>query len=60
MIIDWFDFKRVSFSGEWKDDEKVSGIIIYRDGVKEKYEGQLFNDQPHGKGVTTFVDGAVY
>ena len=43
------EFYRKSFSGEWNADEKVKGTIIYKDG--EKYEGQLFEDVPHGKGV---------
>jgi hypothetical protein len=37
MIIDSIDFNRISFSGEWEEDIKVSGVIIYRDG--RKYEG---------------------
>ena len=43
------EFYRKSFSGEWNADEKVNGTLIYKDG--EKYEGQLFEDVPHGKGV---------
>jgi hypothetical protein len=58
MIIDLRDFNRISFSGEWEEDVKVRGVIIYRDG--EKYEGQLFDDLPHGKGVSTFLVGDVY
>ena len=50
----------MSFSGEWKDDSKVRGIIKYREMIRAKYEGQLLNDEPHGKGVTTFVNGEVY
>ena len=46
------EFERKSFSGEWNADEKVKGTIIYKDG--EKYEGQLFEDVPHGKGVSKF------
>jgi hypothetical protein len=43
------EFDRKSFSGEWNADEKVKGTIIYRNG--HKYEGELFEDVPHGKGV---------
>jgi hypothetical protein len=60
MIIDDEDFCRVSFSGEWKDDFKVRGIIKYREMVKVKYDGQLLNDRPHGKGVITYVNGDVH
>ena len=60
MKIDFYDSRRVSFSGEWEEDVKVRGVIIYRNGDRKKYEGQLFHDLPHGKGVTTFVDGNVY
>jgi hypothetical protein len=49
---------RVSFSGEWEEDVKVKGLIIFRSG--NKYEGQLLDDRPHGKGVYTFVNGEVY
>ena len=52
------DFIRLSFSGEWEDDKQVKGVIIYRDG--NKYEGQLFDDEPHGKGVCTYASGDVY
>jgi hypothetical protein len=56
--IDFNDTRRVSFSGEWVEDVKVKGLIIYRDGAK--YEGQLFDDKRHGKGVYTYAEGAVY
>jgi hypothetical protein len=56
--IDFNDTRRVSFSGEWEEDFKVKGLIIFRVGAK--YEGQLFDDRPHGKGVSTFASGAVY
>ena len=36
----------------------VRGVIICRNGVK--YDGQLRNDEPHGKGVKTFANGDVY
>ena len=55
--MDYQDYYYVSFSGEWKDDLKVIGIIKYRETVMAKYEGQLLNDRPHGNGVTTFVNG---
>jgi hypothetical protein len=58
MIIDKADLTRLSFLGEWKEDVKVRGVIIDRNG--NKYEGQIFDDQPHGKGVTTFVSGSVH
>ena len=58
MIIDFYDSERSSFSGEWQKDVNVRGLIIHRDG--NKYDGQLFNDKRHGKGVYTFVDGEVY
>ena len=58
MKIDFHDSKRLSFSGEWEEDVKVRGLIIYRDG--EKYKGQLYNDLAHGKGVLQFRDGEVY
>ena len=58
MIIDYNDSVRLSFSGEWEEDFKVRGVIFYRNG--DKYEGQLFDDECHGKGVSTFVDGDVY
>ena len=57
MIMDYQDFCSVSFSGEWKDDLKVTGIIKFREMIKEKYDGQLLNDLPHGNGVTKFVNG---
>jgi hypothetical protein len=52
------DSLRLSFSGEWQDDMKVKGVIIYRDGGK--YEGQLFDDECHGKGVYRYAGGDVY
>jgi len=58
LIIDKADFIRLSFLGEWKEDVKFRGVIIDRSG--NKYEGQIFDDQPHGKGVTTFVSGSVH
>jgi hypothetical protein len=58
IIIDLYDSVRLSFSGEWEEDIKVRGLIIFRDG--NKYEGQLFNDKRHGKGVSTFLDGSVH
>jgi hypothetical protein len=58
MRIYFNDLKRLSFSGEWEEDIKVRGLIIYRKG--DKYEGQLFNDKIHGKGVFKFVSGSVY
>jgi hypothetical protein len=60
MIIDEWDYLYLSFSGEWNDDLKVRGIIKYRETFRAKYEGQLLNDIPHGKGVTTFVNGNVH
>jgi len=60
MIVDERCFNRISFSGEWEEDVKVRGVIIYRNGVADKYEGQLLNDMLHGKGVMTFVSGSVY
>jgi len=50
--------ERISFTGEWEENIKVRGVIIYRNG--DKYEGQLYNDQPHGKGVKTYDKGSVY
>ena len=58
MKIHVFDSRILSFSGEWDQDVKVSGLIILRIG--DKYEGQLFNDVNHGKGVYTYVSGNVY
>jgi hypothetical protein len=58
LIIDQKDSDRLSFSGEWEEDVKLRGVLIYRNGWK--YEGQLFNDLRHGKGVFTKVDGTVY
>jgi hypothetical protein len=55
LKIDYADSIRLSFSGEWEEDVKIRGVFIDRDG--EKYEGPLFNDWPHGKGVYTFADG---
>ena len=52
------EFDRKSFSGEWNSDEKVKGTMIYKDG--EKYEGELFEDVPHGKGVKKFECGDIY
>ena len=49
LIIDKKDSSRLSFSGLWEEDVKIRGVIIDRDG--EKYEGPIFNDWPHGKGV---------
>ena len=60
MIIDESEFKRISFSGVWEDNAMVRGIITYRDGDREKYEGQLFDDMPHGEGILTFADRSVY
>jgi hypothetical protein len=58
MIIDYADSIRISFSGEWEEDVKIRGVILYRHGGN--YKGQLFNDERHGKGVYTYADGAVY
>jgi hypothetical protein len=52
------DLDRVSFSGEWEEDAKVRGVMIYRDG--RKHEGEFSNDAAHGKGLTKFLDGSVY
>jgi hypothetical protein len=49
LIIEYADSYRLSFSGEWEEDVKIKGVLIDRDG--DKYEGPLFNDWPHGKGV---------
>jgi hypothetical protein len=49
---------RLSFSGEWEEDAKVRGLIIYRNGIK--YEGELFDDLLHGKGILTYLSGEVY
>ena len=58
LIKDDREFERILFSGEWEEDAKVRGVIIYRNG--DKYEGQLYNDHPHGKGVRTCHNGEVY
>jgi len=34
MKIDERDSGRLSFSGEWFEDAKVRGLLIYRDGKK--------------------------
>ena len=47
-IIDKNNFCRILFSGEWDEDLKVRGVIIYADG--SLYEGEIFDDEPHGKG----------
>jgi hypothetical protein len=57
-ILNKRDIERCSFSGEWNDDLKVRGTIHYRDGAK--YEGELFNNLRHGKGVTISKNGNVY
>jgi hypothetical protein len=49
LIIEYADSHRLSFSGEWEEDVKIKGVSINRHG--DKYEGPLFNDRPHGKGV---------
>jgi hypothetical protein len=49
---------RLSFSGEWEEDAKVRGLIVFRSG--KKYEGELFDDLAHGKGIVTHVGGGVY
>lgn len=61
-ILDLKEFTRISFSGEWKENEKHKGTLFYRDGEKgvNKYEGTFFKDLLHGKGVITFADGDVY
>ena len=42
----------------WHDDSNSEGTLLYASG--DKYEGQLFNDKPHGKGVTRYKDESVY
>jgi nicotinamidase-related amidase len=37
LILDKKEFDRISFSGEWKEDKKVRGVIHYRNG--NNYEG---------------------
>jgi hypothetical protein len=58
MITHVADTIRLSFSGEWEEDVKIRGLLIYRKG--DKYEAPLFDDWPHGKGVSTLADGSVY
>jgi hypothetical protein len=53
--IDILDSVTKSFSGEWEEDFKVRGVLIYRNGCK--YDGQLFNDLPNGKGVYAYESG---
>lgn len=62
MNFDKTELEIESFSGEWKDDKKVRGVINFRHGVGVivKYKGQLLDDRPHGKGVVTFENGDVY
>jgi hypothetical protein len=55
IIIDFNYSERLSFSGEWEEDAKVRGLIIYRSG--DKYEGELFDDLFHGKGIVTSLSG---
>ena len=58
MIIDRVDLKLEMFDGEWKDDIKVKGTLIYRNG--DKYKGPLLKDEPDGKGEYKFASGKVY
>lgn len=48
------------FFGEWEEDVKVRGHIVYRDDVKDYYDGELKDDQPHGNGIMKFSSGSEY
>jgi hypothetical protein len=52
------EYDRISFSGEWEEDAKVKGVIIYRN--KDEYEGQLYDDKHHGIGILTDGHGDIY
>jgi len=58
MILDKRDLTRKEFYGEWEDDIKIKGTLIYRNG--DKYEGLLHKDEPHGMGTFNYAKGDVY
>jgi antitoxin component YwqK of YwqJK toxin-antitoxin module len=48
----------LSYSGDWEEDAKVRGVIIYRNG--DKYEGELYKDKRHGIGENRYQNGNIY
>jgi hypothetical protein len=50
-----------TYEGTWVDDQIVEGIHIYLEASPYKtYSGQFKNWRPHGQGVLTFKNGAIY
>ena len=48
----------VKFTGEWKEDEPITGTCIFPDG--SKYVGGYQGMAPHGFGRFLMSDGSIY
>jgi hypothetical protein len=54
-----YDNDKMSFQGQWKNGVKINGILKnYETDIS--YEGELRNDEAHGKGKITFSDDTFY
>ncbi|HMR91746.1 MAG TPA: hypothetical protein PKC69_05515 [Chitinophagaceae bacterium] len=46
-----------AFDGEWKNDSPLKGTYTWKNG--DRYEGEMVNNNLHGKGKKTYADGKV-